>query len=177
MYRESYVYSSFLFFKKMIEVLQLQRDTRPGVYLLLTKYNKKWSGFHYNLFFRCKGWLHPESVKEFWLFSIQFMQWVHESFLEVLCVLWPSTVLFSSEWGFRSIPAYFNRVLNSREEGLFPVMDKSNFLQIFLKRSTSLLIWSETNILEMCLYEVSYIMVQYRKWVYNRKECMARAAS
>ena len=145
----------------MIEVLQLQRDTRPGVYLLLTKYNKKWSGFHYNLFFRCKGWLHPESVKEFWLFSIQFMQWVHESFLEVLCVLWPSTVLFSSEWGFRSIPAYFNRVLNSREEGLFPVMDKSNFLQIFLKRSTSLLIWFETNILEMCLYEVSYIIVQY----------------
>ena len=28
-------------------------------------------------------------------------------------------------------------------------------------RSTSLLIWSETNILEMCLYEVSYIIVQY----------------
>ena len=47
--------------------------------------------------------------------------------------LCPSTVLFSSEWGFRSM--------------------------------------------EMCLYEVSYLMVQYRKWVYNRKECMARAAS
>ena len=67
----------------MIEVLQLQGDTRPGVYLLLTKYNKKWSGFYYNLFFRCKGWLNPESVKEFWLFSIQFMQWVHEGFWSV----------------------------------------------------------------------------------------------
>ena len=101
---------------------------------------------------------------------------MHESFWSVL-LLRPTNASCSSEEVFRSIPAYFNRVLNSREEGLFPVMDKSNFLQIFLKRSTSLLIWSETNILEMCLYEVSYIMVQYRKWVYNRKECMARAAS
>ena len=76
-------------------------------------------------------------------------------------MLRPTNASCSSEEVFRSIPAYFNRVLNSREEGLFPVMDKSNFLQIFLKRSTSLLIWSETNILEMCLYEVSYIIVQY----------------
>ena len=38
-----------------------------------------------------------------------------------------------------------SRVLNSREEGLSPVVDKSNFFQIFLTRSTSLLIWSETN--------------------------------
>ena len=38
------------------------------------------------------------------------------------------------------------RVLSSREEGLFPVVDKSNFFfQTFLTRSTSLLIWSETN--------------------------------
>ena len=81
-------------------------------------------------------------------------------------MLRPTNASCSSEEVFRSIPAYFNRVLNSREEGLFPVMDKSNFLQIFLKRSTSLLIWFETNILEMCLYEVSYIIVQYRKWVH-----------
>ena len=33
-------------------------------------------------------------------------------------------------------------------------------------RSTSLLIWSETNILEMCIYEVFYLMVQYGKWVH-----------
>ena len=32
-----------------------------------------------------------ESVKESWLFSIQFMQWVHESFLE--CILFRLTML------------------------------------------------------------------------------------
>ena len=66
-------------------------------------------------------------------------------FLEVLCVLCPSTVSFSREWGSRSIPAYFNRVWIAGKKGLFPVVDKSNFFQIFLTRSTSLLIWSETN--------------------------------
>ena len=37
----------------------------------------------------------------------------------------------SSVWRLRSVPAYFNRVLNSREEGLFPVVDKSNFFKFF----------------------------------------------
>ena len=48
-------------------------------------------------------------------------------FLEVLCVLCPSTVSFSREWGSRSIPAYFNRVWIAGKKGLFPVVDKSNF--------------------------------------------------
>ena len=46
---------------------------------------------------------------------------------------------------FYAISAWDYRVLSSREEGLFPVVDKSNFFQTFLTRSTSLLIWSETN--------------------------------
>ena len=99
-------------------------------------------------------------------------------FLEVLCVLCPSTVSFSREWGSRSIPAYFNRVWIAGKKGLFPVVDKSNFFfKYFLQDQPVCWFGLRQTLLEMCLYEVSYLMVQYRKWVYNRKECMARAAS
>ena len=78
---------------------------------------------------------------------------------------------------FYAISAWDYRVLSSREEGLFPVVDKSNFFQTFLQDQPVCWFGLRQTLLEMCLYEVSYLMVQYRKWVYNRKECMARAAS
>ena len=99
-------------------------------------------------------------------------------FLEVLCVLCPSTVSFSSEWGIRSVPAYFNRVLNSREEGLFPVVDKSIFFSNILLQDQPVCWFGLRQTLWKCAFmKFSYLMVQYRNWVFNRKECLARAAS
>ena len=63
------------------------------------------------------------------LYSIYAMS-AWEFFWSVF-LLRPTNASCSSVWRLRSVPAYFNRVLNSREEGLFPVVYKSNFFQIF----------------------------------------------
>jgi hypothetical protein len=93
-------------------------------------------------------------------------------------LLRPTNASCSSVWRLRSVPAYFNRVLNSREEGLFPVVYKSNFFSNILLQDQPVCWFGLRQTLWKCAFmKFSYLMVQYRNWVFNRKECLARAAS